>query len=131
MAEAHTGYDTSKELTGVEHILHSLAGGAAEMACGMSPTNQLSEFGRYPSSMYTDLCDLRDQLRDSWEDTHPVLPTCFEEIVHHFRGKSAQIWGVAQRFLDKRELTSNEMDFSFIDREALLQKLARALGITL
>jgi hypothetical protein len=58
-SEAHVSRDSDTEPDPIDEVLYSLAGGAAEVACGLSPELENNEFGRFPSSMGQDFDDLR------------------------------------------------------------------------
>lgn len=130
MARAHVGYSPGEELTGVDQLLYSLAGGAAESACGLSPITQQSAFGTFPASMENDLLNLKDELAgEMWEFVEPHLRTCFNMIVNHLRQRSDAIWQNARGLLLNKVLTSEEMELDFVERNILLQNIARLLGI--
>lgn len=131
LSRAHNGYAADVLLTAVDEIMYSMAGGAAEIACGLSPTLEMSEFGMFPVSMGGDLPILKDRLNEGglWEHAEPFLSVVFKAITAHFEEHKDTLWENARRFLDRRVLTSDDMDLQFLDREALLKKIGDVLGI--
>jgi len=130
LARAHTGFEAGLERTGLDEILYSLAGGAAEVACGLSPTVENTEFGSYPASTGKDLLDLQNELdAEMWDALKSLLHDCFNMLVSYFRELANRIWALSRELLDKRVLTSAELNFSFVDRRVLVRSLARVLGL--
>lgn len=130
LSRAHNGYSVGTELTGIDEILYSLGGGAAEVACGLAPVMQNSEFGSYPASMANDLQNLNHELKgERWDATAPLLRDLFMMLVAHFQKNVEHIWIVARRFLRKKVLTSDEINVDFIDRDTLVRNVAMRLGI--
>jgi hypothetical protein len=128
---AHTGYPSEEVLPLLDEILYSLAGGAAEVACGLSPELECSEFGSFPSSMGNDLRDLGSALpKEIWDALIPVLPGCFKVLTSHFESKSTFLWKMSRSLRESRSLTSNEMDFRAFDRDELMSRFKRSVGLS-
>jgi hypothetical protein len=129
-ARAHTGFEAGLERTGVDELLYSLAGGAAEVACGLSPLMKNTEFGSYPASMSNDFENLQNELNgEMWDSVKPFLRDCFNALVNYFREIIDRIWAAARDFLDKRVLTHHELGLVRIDRNAIVRRFGVILNL--
>jgi len=110
--------------------LYSLAGGAAEVDCGLSPAIENTEFGSYPASMGHDFQNLRNEIDgDMWDALRPFLRDCFNVLINYFRGIADRIWAVARNFLDKKVLTFDQLGLDFIDRSVIVRSTAGVLNL--
>lgn len=127
---AHTGYPEDVCLNDVEEILYSLAGGAAEVACGLSPAMGPSELGTLPTSMGTDLENLKAELpNEIWEVLNPVR-THFMAIVNHFSDKADFLWHSSRALREKGALKSpQDIDLAIMDHVALITTMKRRWGM--
>jgi hypothetical protein len=90
-----------------------------------------NEYGTFPAGMERDFIDLRTLLETAELDVpSPLLAAGFRTLVSHLRGKAAQLGKVAGQFLERRVLTSNEIDFCFVDRTGLLKSFTDAPNST-
>lgn len=128
---AHVGYDPDYDLPIEIDIVYCLAGGAAEVACGLNTKMLPKEFGSFPDGMENDLEDLRKRCdavdKKIWPELTKVLQECFSEIVSQFRGVSEHMKGISRLLREREVLTSKELDLSFFDREEMQAKVQSVL----
>lgn len=132
VSTAHTSYREGN-LDALDEIIYSLAGGAAEAACGLSPSRDVGELGSLPASMGVDIADLRKALdahsSGIWEALRPQAPKCFNVIVSHFEQHAEFLWRSSRSLREMKVLESHDVDWKQINREKLLITVKRALRL--
>lgn len=125
-SDAHTGYEVEWEARNVaDEILYSLAGGAAEIACGLKPAMISNDFGIFPVGMSDDLSRLRNELGlELWRDHVPQLRILFQVVVEHFSEHCSLVHQIAMELRNKRRLGPDNLTPWPINREALLERVA-------
>jgi hypothetical protein len=124
-SSGHTFYRLPA-LDGMQNILYTLAGGAAEVACSVE--SELTEFdglGKYPIGMGGDFEALRIDLEHyqlgTLRDYAGELRDCFDGAVAHLRPHAEKMCAIAKTLVDKKVLESGEVDVSFVDYAKLFE----------
>jgi SEC-C motif-containing protein len=116
---AHTGYPKGVDLPYLDEIIYSLAGGAAEVASGLSPQLTKSELGMLPTSMGDDIENVKKAIpSEIFEALNPAT-VYFERIAQHFEHHADALWRYSRAFREKRVLTPADIDLSVFEREKL------------
>lgn len=126
---AHTGYPPGHILECLDEIIYSLAGGAAEVACGLSPLITMTKLGSLPKSMETDIENLKAALPDNIFRALNPVNQYFNRIVRHFEHHSEILWRYSRIFREKKTLTSTDVDLSILGREELYKKFEKLFGL--
>lgn len=102
--------------------MYSLAGGASEIACDVSPTMETTEYGPLPVGMSNVICDLEDAYKggDPTERMAAVQQT-FKAIAKHLKPYSKLIWKLSRQMRDRRLLDHQELSLVSIDRDTLMR----------
>src|SRR5258706_3754142 len=98
-------------LGGMQNFLYTLAGGAAEVACGKEPElTQFDGIGEYPTGMSADFEVLRTDLEHyqsgTLRDYSVELRKWFEIAVEHLRPHTEKMCAIAEALVEKRVIKS-------------------------
>jgi hypothetical protein len=116
---SHTGFPKGVDLPYLDEIIYSLAGGAAEVASGLSPQFTDSELGMLPTSMGNDIDDLKKAIPSEMFNVLNPANEYFERIAQHFEDHADALWRCSRVFREKRVLTPADVDLSIFEREKL------------
>lgn len=123
-SEAHANYESWDERNALDEVVYSLAGGASEVACGLAPRMERTEYGVFPEAMTRDLLNLREELgTDLWEAFAPHLPRFFQIVMDHFKGKTVAIFQLSRQLRDRQVLGPAELNLKPFDRDGLMYKI--------
>jgi hypothetical protein len=128
---AHSSYAGEFDPLLPEFILHSVLGGAAEVACGLEPTmTTFEDLGQFPESMGFDFDDLRAELthRGLWEQSRKYIKPCFELAVRDLRQHLPEFRRLALQLIEKRTLVGDDLAFTSFRREKLIIDAAELMG---
>lgn len=107
-------------LSGIRSVLYTIAGGAAEVACGIEPELMVFEgLGKYPIGMGSDFKVLGDDLEHygggTIQEHADTLREIFDIAVIYIRPHGEALRKIAKILIQKGFLTKGEVDFSFIE----------------
>jgi|SRR5271157_1175834 len=124
-SSGHTFY-REPGIEGMQSVLYTIAGGAAEVACGIEPELMVFEgLGEYPIGMAGDFKVLSDDLAYSGGGNlqeHAVgLREFFDLAVSHIKPHAEKMREIAKLLVEKGFLRNGEVDFSFVEYAKLVE----------
>ena len=115
-------------LSGEKSFIYAVAGGATEVACGLSMSEIVNFhiWGEYPSSMGSDFAILEADIKHyhgNPEEYRDEIRSFFQIAVEHLRPFAGKLREIAIILAKNQLLTSAHVTFGFVQYESLLTKL--------
>lgn len=129
-SSGHTFYK-EPGLEGMPNILYSIAGGAAEVACGLVQPQMVSfeGLGEYPTGIGADFDALREDFEfyglGPLENYATEIRYWFNLAVEHLRPHSEKIREIAKLLADRGVLRNGDVDFGFVGYTNLVEVISR------
>ena len=118
---------------GLQNILYSIAGGAAEVACGSVQPQMMSfdGLGEYPIGMggvdgdFDVLSgDFKAYELGPLENYADDIRRCFNLAVEHLRPHAERMRGIAKLLADRGVLRNGDVDFGFVEYVKLVESVS-------
>jgi len=110
----------------MQNVLYTIAGGAAEVACGIEPKLMAFDgLGEYPIGMGGDFevlsADLAFYGAGTLQEHAALLRESFDSAVRHLRPHAEKMREIAKLLVEKGFLRNGEVDFSFVEYAKLVE----------
>lgn len=112
---------------GMQSILYTIAGGAAEVACGsvQPPLMSFEGLGDYPTGMGADFDAMRADFEfyglGPLENHADEIRRCFNLAVEHLRPHAERMRDIARLLVERGFLRNGEVDFGFVGYAKLVE----------
>jgi hypothetical protein len=111
----------------MQSVLYSIAGGAAEVACGLVQPQMMSfeGLGLYPIGMHGDFdvlsADFKAYELGPLQGYAEDIRRCFNLAVEHLRPHAERMRDVAKLLVERGSLRNEDVDFGFVEYAKLVE----------